>query len=158
MVTKLLGQSLTRKVQLHCTLLQTQNYYGVSNFVWSVAFSFNGRFALSGSFDKTLKLVGRTLIATQINTNKTLGFICVKKNFSWYNCIAPYIKKKGLINMNIEMLKIDSSYQISIPILETYQDKYVRKFLDYLRIKEITILIIYKFLNLLIITLKWLKW
>lgn len=40
--------------------------------------------------------------------------------------------------MNIEMLKIGSSYQISIPILETYQDKYVRKFLDYLRIKEIT--------------------
>lgn len=31
--------------------------------------------------------------------------------------------------MNVEMLKIGSSYQISIPILETYQDKYVRKFL-----------------------------
>ena len=40
--------------------------------------------------------------------------------------------------MNIEMSKIGSSYQINIPILETYQDKYVRKFLDYLRIKEIT--------------------
>ncbi len=40
--------------------------------------------------------------------------------------------------MNIEMSKIGSSYQINIPIIETYQDKYVRKFLDYLRIKEIT--------------------
>jgi hypothetical protein len=36
------------------------------------------------------------------------------------------------------MSKIGSSYQINIPILEAYQDKYVRKFLDYLRIKEIT--------------------
>lgn len=40
--------------------------------------------------------------------------------------------------MNIVMSKIGSSYQINIPILETYQDEYVRRFLDYLRIKEIT--------------------
>lgn len=40
--------------------------------------------------------------------------------------------------MNIMMTKIGSSYQINIPILETYQDEYVRRFLDYLRIKEIT--------------------
>ena len=40
--------------------------------------------------------------------------------------------------MNIVMSKIGSSYQINIPILESYQDEYVRRFLDYLRIKEIT--------------------
>jgi len=40
--------------------------------------------------------------------------------------------------MNIVMSKIGSSYQINIPISESYQDEYVRRFLDYLRIKEIT--------------------
>ncbi len=40
--------------------------------------------------------------------------------------------------MKIEISKTDRYYQIIIPISESYHDKYVRKFLDYLRLKEIS--------------------
>ncbi len=39
--------------------------------------------------------------------------------------------------MQVEVLKDNSCYQIKIPILESYNDKYIRKFLDYLKIKEV---------------------
>ena len=40
-------------------------------------------------------------------------------------------------SMQVEVSKANSYYQIKIPILESYNDKYIRKFLDYLKIKEI---------------------
>lgn len=39
--------------------------------------------------------------------------------------------------MDIEISKADSYYNIRIPIRESYHDKYLRKFLDYLRVKKI---------------------
>jgi len=40
--------------------------------------------------------------------------------------------------MKVEISKTDSYYHIRIPILESYHNKYLRKFLDYLRLKEIS--------------------
>ncbi len=40
--------------------------------------------------------------------------------------------------MKIEISETDRYYQIIIPISESYHDKYVRKFSDYLRLKEIS--------------------
>jgi hypothetical protein len=39
--------------------------------------------------------------------------------------------------MQVEVLKADNYFQIKIPIKDSYNDKNIRKFLDYLRIKEI---------------------
>jgi hypothetical protein len=38
--------------------------------------------------------------------------------------------------MQVEVLKTDDFFQIKIPIRESYSDKNIRKFLDYLRIKK----------------------
>ncbi len=40
--------------------------------------------------------------------------------------------------MNVEMSKTDAYYQIRIPIPESYHSRYLRKFLDWLRLREIT--------------------
>ncbi len=40
--------------------------------------------------------------------------------------------------MKVEMSKTDSYYHIRIPIIESYHNKYLRKFLDYLRLKELS--------------------
>ncbi len=40
--------------------------------------------------------------------------------------------------MGIEISKTDRYYQIIIPISESYHDKSVRNFLDYLRLKAIS--------------------
>jgi len=40
--------------------------------------------------------------------------------------------------MKVEMSKTDSYYHIRIPIADSYRDKYLRKFLDYLRLKKIS--------------------
>lgn len=40
--------------------------------------------------------------------------------------------------MDVEISKDDKFYQIKIPVIESYDDKYIRKFLDYLKIQKIT--------------------
>ncbi len=41
--------------------------------------------------------------------------------------------------MKLEMSKTDTYYHIRIPVLESYHSKYLRKFLDWLRLREISL-------------------
>ncbi len=38
--------------------------------------------------------------------------------------------------MQVEVSKTDDYFQVRIPIKESYNDKYIRKFLDYIKIKN----------------------
>ncbi|MEZ4526788.1 MAG: hypothetical protein R2941_12780 [Desulfobacterales bacterium] len=40
--------------------------------------------------------------------------------------------------MKVEMSKTEAYYHIRIPVLESYHSKYLRKFLDWLRLREIS--------------------